>query len=85
MWSTNTLAVLKFYPAAGGKFYVFLKKSAFHRSDRKTQKQNPKRTIENKPVNDYLRNLAYIIKIQQSLDHNIFYLIQRVFGIVYWN
>ena len=59
MWSTNTSAVLKFYPAAGGKFYVFFKKSAFHRSDRKTQKRNPKRTIESKPVNDCLRNLAY--------------------------
>ena len=28
----------------------FLKKSAFHRSDRKTQKRNPKRTTESKPV-----------------------------------
>ena len=72
MWSTNTSAVLKFYPAAGGKFYVFFKKSAFHRSDCKTQKRNLKRTIESKPVNDCLRNLAYIIKIQQSLDQNIF-------------
>ena len=61
----------------------FFKKSAFHRSDRKTQKRNPKRTIESKPVNDCLRNLAYIIKIQQSLDQNIFYLIQRVLGIVH--
>ena len=75
MWSTNTSAVLKFYPAAGGKFYVFFKKSAFHRSDRKAQKRNLKRTTESKPVNDCLRNLAYIIKIQQSLDQNIFYLI----------
>ena len=60
----------------------FLKKSAFHRSDRKTQKRNLKRTIESKPVNHCLRNLAYIIKIQQSLDQNIVYLIQRVLGIV---
>ena len=82
MWSTNTSAVLKFYPAAGGKFYVFFKKSAFHRSDRKTQKRNPKRTIESKPVNDCSRNLAYIIKIQQSVHQNIFYLNQRVLGIV---
>ena len=36
-----------------------------------------------KPVNDCLRKLAYIIKIQQSLDQNIFYLNQRVIGIVY--
>ena len=85
MWSTNTSAVLKFYPAAGGKFYVFFQKYAFHRSDRKTQKRNLKRTIESKPVNDCLRNLAYIIKTQQSLNQNMFYLIQRVLGIVYWN
>ena len=82
MLNTNTSAVLKFCPAAGGKFYVFFKKSAFHRSDRKTQKRNPKRTIESKPVNDWLQNLAYVIKIQQSLDQNIFYLNQRVLGIV---
>ena len=84
MWSTNTsaAAVLKFYPAAGGKFYVFFQKSAFHRSDRKRQKQNLKHTIESKPVNNCLRNLAYIIKTQQSLNQNIFYLSQRVLGIV---
>ena len=62
--------------------YVFFQKSAFHCSDRKMQKRNLKRTIESKPVNDCLRNLAYIIKIQQSLNQNIFYLIQRVLGIV---
>ena len=50
----------------------FFKKSAFHRSDRKTQKRNSKRTIESKPVNDCFRNLAYVIKIQQILDQNIF-------------
>ena len=38
--------------------------------------------IESK-LNDCLRNLAYIIKIQQSLDQNIFYLNQRVLGKVY--
>ena len=60
----------------------FLKQSAFHRSDRKAQKRNLKRTIESKPLNNCLRNLAYIIKIQQSLNQNILYLIQRVLCIV---
>ena len=50
------------YPVAGGKFYVFFKKYAFRRCGRKMQKQNLQRPIENKPVNDCLRNLAYIIK-----------------------
>ena len=60
----------------------FFQKSAFYRSDHKTQKRNLKRTIESKPVNDCLQNLAYIIKIQHSLNQNSFYLIQRVLGIV---
>ena len=46
------------------------------------RRSETKHTIESKPVNDCLRNLAYVIKIQQSLDQNIFYLIQRVLGIV---
>ena len=53
-------------------FFFFFQKSAFHRSDRRTQKRNLKRTIESKPVNDCLRNLAYIIEIHQSLNQNTF-------------
>ena len=59
-----------------------LKKSAFRRWGQKTQKRNLQRPIESKPVNECLRNFAYIIKRQQSLNQNIFYLIQRVLGIV---
>ena len=60
----------------------FFQKSAFRRCGQKTQKRNLQRPIESKPVNECLRNLAYIIKRQQSLNQNIFYLIQRVLGMV---
>ena len=49
---------------------------------RRSSKRTLQLPIESKPVNECLRNLAYIIKRQQSLNQNIFYLIQRVLGTV---